>query len=177
MAKYENFSCPDCGGIFKWMRHPSTDPDPNFCPLCGSQVNPEYVFVPEAPHVARSIGRTADGVYRQMEDASREHMYAAAELTGDDVSDYRAMQITDMPDYLREGDTASAITASANSPVVAAMRGGVGGFQGMTGQEYAASVGQGVFPRAGDQMRQMVAGSHQGTARAIEARGTRARSR
>jgi hypothetical protein len=154
------------------MRHPSTEPLPNFCPLCGAQVNPEYAFVPEAPHLAKTIGKTADGVYRQMEEASRERMYQAAELTGDSASDYAGMAITDMPDYLHEGDIAAKIpAASQDSPVVKGA-----GFQGLSGAEYAAGVTQGFLPRRGEQMRQFTGTGHQDRVRHMVAQGTRARS-
>ena len=171
MAKYLHLECPDCGGTFKWLRHPSDEPLPNFCPRCGSNLAAEPVFVPEAPHVAKTIGKTADGVYRQMEQASRDHQYLAAEMTGDDPSDYAAMRLNDMPDYLRAGDIAAKIPTGPN-PVSDAIAKGIGGFNfGQTGAEYAQATGVGAFPHAGEATRQMLSGAHAGMARAIEARG------
>src|SRR5215475_9023456 len=71
MAKYRYFECPDCSGTFKWLMHPEDEPPPNFCPLCGSQMSaePSTTFVPMAPHLAKTIGKSADQVYRQMEEA------------------------------------------------------------------------------------------------------------
>ena len=171
MAKYLHLQCPDCQGMFKWLRHPSDEPLPNFCPMCGSNLTVEPVFVPAAPHVAKTIGKTADGVYRQMEQASHEHQFLAAEMTGDDVSDYAGMKITDMPDYLRPGDLAANMPATPN-PVSEAIAAGRGGFNvGQTGAEYAATTGQGVFPHAGDATRQFVQTSHAMRQRTIEATG------
>jgi hypothetical protein len=171
MARFLNLACPDCGGVFKWLQHPSDEPLPNFCPMCGSNMSAEPVYVPEAPHIAKSIGKTADQVYRQTEQASLDNMVAAAELTGGDISDFAAMKVTDMPDYLRAGDTAAKFQVDKNSPVVQALERGAGGFQGQTGAEYAATVGQGIFPHRGEQTRQYVGSGHRDMARAMEARG------
>lgn len=174
MAKFKHLQCPDCLGTWKWLQHPSDEPLPDFCPRCGSNLTAEPVFVPEAAHIAKTIGRTADQVYRQMEASSRDNMQAAAELTGDDVADYRAMQITDMPDYLRDGDVAAKMPL-ANNVVAQALSAGRGGFgpglAGMTGAEYAANTAEGAFPRAGDATRQALTATHTGRARAVESTG------
>jgi len=131
----------------------------------------EPSFIPQAPHIAKSIGKTADGVYRQMEEASRDHMAAAAEMTGGDISEFAGMAINDMPDYLRPGDIAASVPAlSKDSPVVAGA-----GFQGATGQEYAAAVGQGVLPHRGAQMQKMVGAGHADRVQRMVAGGLRAR--
>ena len=101
MAFFRHYECPDCAGTFRFLHHPVDEPPPNFCPLCGSNMNVEPVFVPSAPHIAKTIGKTADNVYRQMEKASVDNMAAAAELAGGDAADYGALKIDDMADYLR----------------------------------------------------------------------------
>ena len=178
MAKYLNLQCPDCQGTFKWLRHPSDEPLPNFCPRCGSNLAAEPVFVPEAAHIAKSIGKTADGVYRQMEESSRQHTFLAAEMTGEHASEFSGMKITDMPDYLRPGDIAAKMPTQPY-PVADAIAAGRGGFNmmaGNTGAEYAANVAQGAFPRAGDATRQAVSETHTQMARAVEAQGLSDRS-
>ena len=173
MARFRHLQCPDCEGTWKWLQHPSDEPLPNFCPRCGSNLTAEPVFVPEAAHIARSIGKTADGVYRQMESASEEHAYLAAEMTGDHASDYSGMKITDLPDYLRPGDIAAKLPERLNpvSEAIAAGRGGFGVANGLTGAEYAQATGQGVFPRAGDAMRQSLQSTHAAVQRAVEGTG------
>ena len=138
----------------------------------------EPVFLPLAPHIAKSIGKTADGVYRQMEQASIANMEAAAELGGGDTSDYAALKITDMPDYLRPGDTAAKMR---DNPVAQHMAtSGQGGFQGiagMTGAEHAANTKIGAFPHQGEATRQNMVMGHQSRARVVESAGRVGRSK
>lgn len=170
MAFFRHYLCPDCSGTFRFLHHPAEEPPPNFCPLCGSNMNVEPVFVPLAPHIGRTIGKTADNVYRQMEEASAANMEAAAELGGGDTSDYSALKVSDMADYLRPGDVAAKMPANPVSEHMA--KTGVGGFQpGMTGAEYAANVRVGVFPRQGETTRVDLVSGHSARARGIEAAG------
>jgi hypothetical protein len=178
MAFFRHYECPDCAGTFRFLHHPADEPPPNFCPLCGSSMTAEPAFVPVAPHIAKTISKTADGVYRQMEQASVANMEAAAELGGGDTSDYAALKITDLPDYLRLGDTAAKMR---DNPVAQHMTAtGQGGFQGvngMTGQQLAANTGSGLFPHAGEATRQGLVMGHHTRARVIETAGRIARSK
>jgi hypothetical protein len=178
MARYQSYQCPDCEGIFRWLHHPSDDPPPNFCALCGSNMMVEPVFVPVAPHIAKSIGKTADRVYRQMEEASVANMAAAAEAVGGDAADFGSGKITDMADYLRPGDIAAKMR---DNPVAQHMaQTGQGGFQGvngMTGQDLAKTTGTGLFPHAGEATRQGLTMGHHGRARMVEAAGRIARAK
>lgn len=173
MPRFITYSCPDCDGIFRWLRHPDDEPPPNFCPLCGSCVNPDAVFAPAAPHIGKSIGRTGDSVYRQMEQAGQDHMHMAAEIAGGQASDYQGLNLTDMPDYLRPGDIAAKISDNPVTQAMAATPGG-GGFQGFSaGSGFAAATTQGAFPRRGEQTRQYLTSSHEDRARLIESTGKR----
>lgn len=138
----------------------------------------EPVFVPTAPHIARTIGKTADNVYRQMEAASVANMEAAAELHGGDASDYSALKISDMADYLRPGDVAAKMR---DNPVAQHMANtGQGGFQplaGMTGQDFARNTAVGAFPHQGESTRLDLIGGHQSRARQVEAAGRIARGK
>lgn len=170
MARFQTLQCPDCEGTFRWLQHPSDEPLPNFCPKCGSSMTAEPVFVPLAPHIGRTIGKTADNVYRQMETASVANMEAAAELGGGDTSDYSALKVSDMADYLRPGDVAAKMPANPVSEHMA--KTGIGGFQpGMTGAEYAANVRVGAFPRQGETTRVDLVSGHSTRARGVEAAG------
>jgi hypothetical protein len=176
MARFRTLQCPDCEGTFRWLQHPSDEPLPNFCPKCGSSMTAEPAFMPVAPHIARSIGKTADNVYRQMEEASTANMEAAAELGGGDTSDYNALKISDMADYLRPGDVAAKMRTN---PVAQHMANtGQGGFQpGMTGADYAANVRVGAFPRQGESTRVDLVSGHSARARGVERAGRIARSK
>jgi hypothetical protein len=175
MVRPQTYRCPDCDGVFRYFHHPDNEPPPNFCPLCGSNMSdqPEFAFMPSAPHLAKSIGKTADRVYRQVEESSVANAEMVAEMTGESASDVAtAMKVTNLADYLRPGDIAAKM---ANNEVAKHMRAtGQGGFQpalGMTGQDYAKATGQGLFPHAGDAMRQDIASTHQQRAHVVQRLG------
>lgn len=176
MPRLRQYECPECLGRFNWFHHPISEPPPNFCPLCGAQMTAEPVFVPTAPHIAKTIGKTADTVYRQMEQAGETRAQVAAEATGGDISDFAALKVSDMADYLRPGDIAAKIP---DNPVSQAMRNsGQGGFQplgGMSGADFAANTTQGAFPHAGEATRRNLVTGHAERARVIEGRMSRLR--
>jgi hypothetical protein len=180
MGHYQAYRCPDCTGSFRFYHHPDAEPPPDYCPLCGNFMGdePEPAFVPSAPHVAKTIGKTADNVYRQMEAASDANMEAAAQMTGGDKSDFAGMKITNMADYLRPGDVAAKMP---NNEVARHMaRTGQGGFQpvnNMTGQDYAKATGQGLFPHTGEAMRKELTLNHQQRAQSVQRQGQIARSK
>ena len=103
------YSCPDCFASFPWLHERSDQSDvPDFCPKCGSNVSgvePEL----SAPHIARSIGRVADNVYRAVEQSSEARAEMAAEmLPGESAADLvRAMKVTDIRDDARPGETSA----------------------------------------------------------------------
>jgi len=178
MAFFRHYECPDCAGTFRFLHHPVDEPPPNFCPLCGSNMNVEPVFVPSAPHIAKTIGKTADNVYRQMEKASVDNMAAAAELAGGDAADYGALKIDDMADYLRPGDTAAKMRENPVAQHMSATgQGGFQGVNGMTGAQLAANTGSGLFPHQGTRTQEGLVMGHQQRARAVESAGRIARSK
>jgi hypothetical protein len=75
MARFVHYRCPDCGGTFRWLHHPSDSPPPDRCTLCNAWVSedepPEEVFVPQAPGIAKSnYAKSIDQTYRATEEAS-----------------------------------------------------------------------------------------------------------
>lgn len=103
MPVMRNYQCPDCEGVFTHLHMRMDEPPPAFCSLCGastSGVEPQL----SAPHIAKSIGKVADNVYRQMETASKVRAEMAAEALGESASDMTAMKITDMRDNTRAGE-------------------------------------------------------------------------
>ena len=171
MARYLSFECPTCLTVFRFFQHPSNEPLPENCPVCEVRgVIP--VFEPAAPHLGKTIGRTADQVYRQTEAASVAAAEMAATVGGGDASDYAAMRVTNMADYLRPGDIAAKMSDNPVAQVMA--NSGQGGFQplgGMSGADYAAGTSQGAFPRRGEATRQALVQGHQQLARVVEGQG------
>lgn len=173
MAHYQAYECPECLGQFRFLHHPDDEPPPRFCPLCGVNLEddpPDEAFIPAVPHIARSIGRSADQVYRAMESSSEANAQAVASITGGDAADVSAMKITNLSDYLRPGDVAAKMPVT---PVTQNMK-GQGGFQplmNMTGAEFAAQTSQGLFPHSGEATRQFITSGHSQRARQTQRNG------
>lgn len=108
MARLVTYKCPDCEGQFDFLHHPSDEPPPDRCELCGSYMGDDP---PKAPVLTLKIGtakgKNPDRLVRQMEDASHERAVMAAEMTGASVADMSAMKITDLRPSKHEGDVAA----------------------------------------------------------------------
>jgi hypothetical protein len=177
MAHYQAYECPECRGQFRFYHHPDDEPPPKYCPLCGAHMEdePEITFIPAAPHIERSIRKTADDVFRQTEAASIANAAAVEEITGMEAN---AMKVTNMGDYLRPGDVAAKMPVTPTAQLVNGQ--GQGGFQplmGMTGKDFARATGEGAFPHAGDATRQLLTQGHSQRARMVEAAGNVGRHR
>lgn len=192
MARIRTYRCPSCEGQFDFMHHPTSEPPPRFCPLCGYDTEGDAPLASgiTAPHIQKSISRAGDATYRQMEGQAEERMDMAAQMTGLDRSEFSDLKITDIKDNLREGDTADvsvvndvskAVDADPNNygfrPQLAPM--GAGGPSGMipdargnTPLGYASMTTQGPAPYAGAKAATMVGNFHRQNARAIVAAGT-----
>ena len=106
MPVIRTYQCPDCQGTFEHLHDHYDDPPPLVCDLCGGDMRdtqPELA----APHLAKSIGKVADNVYRGMEQAAQNRAEMAAEALGENVSEMGAMKITNMRDDARAGETSS----------------------------------------------------------------------
>lgn len=178
MLRTHHLECPDCGGRFGFVQHLTDQPLPNFCPLCGNAMSepPQPVFVPQAPHIGRTIGKTADAVYRQHEAASADHAEVMAQMAGGSASDYP--KITNLADSLREGDIAGKMPSNPVSQAMANQH--AGGFQpllGRSGADYAVNTTQGVFPRSGELARRDLVSNHSARARVFEEMGRISRTK
>lgn len=172
------YECPDCLGVFGFRHHPNSEPLVNFCPLCGNDMRGEAKEMPAAPAIARTIGKTADGVYRQMEIASAANAEAAAELGGGEAKDYAGLRVTNLADRLRPGDVAAKMPDNPVSRhMVATRQGGFSPVAGMSGADFAAGTARGDFPRQGEATRQELVRSHSDRARVTEAVGRMGRAK
>jgi len=114
MARFVYYLCPDCGGKFRWLHHPSDSPPPDRCTLCNAWVSadepPQEVFVPQAPGIRESpFAKSVDQTYRAMESASIERAKEAADMAGVPEVEMSHLKLTNMrePSEMREGDTAA----------------------------------------------------------------------
>jgi len=130
MAKIRTLKCPACQKEFEYLFHPSDDPGPRFCPLCGhdSQAETnvvEFQAAVTAPHVlagrAKAITQSADQGYRAMEASSEANMQAAAEHLGVSASELGDMKITNLHDNQRAGDVAAVMPDNETSRAIAAV--------------------------------------------------------
>ncbi len=172
------YACPDCGGQFDFLHMRREDPPPAGCKLCGADmtgVAPEI----SAPHIARSIGKVADNVYRQMETASEARAEMAAEAMGVPVSEMSAMKITDLKDNARAGEI-TAVAAPASNPVSDFMgraSGATGVISADQGMEYARATRSGPYAGAGASVMGPLATQHWSTAARVAAAGNLGRAK
>ena len=165
------YRCPDCGGSFWVPLVSANQPPPDDCPIChGAGAPPaEPVDISDLrfPHIAKSIGKVTDKVYRDMESGSQARAEMAAEVLGESAAE-TGMEMTNLKDSLREGDTAAALPVSPemtsfvqNNPNVMNMK------SPEVGAEFAAATRQGPAAGAGDWVRSQVQRQHHVTAASV----------
>jgi hypothetical protein len=92
MARFVWYQCPDCGGTFRFLHHPSDSDPPDRCELClawmAEDAPPIEAFVPQAPLIRKSdYAKSVDQTYRAMEESSAQRANEAAGMLEDQ---YRA---------------------------------------------------------------------------------------
>lgn len=106
MARLVTYQCPDCGGRFEFMHHPSDEPPPDACLLCNASFDEEPErAVPTRVNIATERQKVPDKLYRDMEEGSRVRSQLAAEMCGAHESDMTNLKITNMSDNAREGES------------------------------------------------------------------------
>ena len=109
MAKLYTLQCPECDHKFTFLRHPSDEPMPKFCPHCGfapeSETLPNAITAPHVQNVAKA--KAADYTYRAMEEHSKHNAEVVAAEFGLDAEDVKSMQITDFATNMQEGEIAA----------------------------------------------------------------------
>lgn len=160
MPVLRTYQCPDCDGVFEHLHMRVVEEPPAFCPLCGSSTSAEAQL--SAPHIAKSIGKVADGVYRQMSDGAEVRAAAAAEMMGVDPSEMSAMKMTNMRDDVRVGETS---VVSAPTPVSAALDQRrsvtpVGLQDAKAVSQFVADTRKGAYSGAGSQILDKVKANH-----------------
>lgn len=175
------YRCPDCGQSF-WVPLLSANQEPpEDCPLChgtgDAPVDPVDISNLRFPHIAKSIGKVADTVYRDMETGSQVRAEMAAEMLGESAQQ-TAVGMTDMKDSMREGDSAAAMPVSPemrsfvnNNPNVMSMK------DSETGAQYAAATRQGIAAGEGDWIRSQVQRNHHITTASVVRSGELGRSK
>ncbi len=114
MPRLVTYKCPDCSGQFDFLHHPSDEPPPERCELCGSFMGDEPEKAPVLYlKIGTAKGKGPDKIYRQMEKGSEERVAAAVEMGGGDASDYSNLKITDLKDARHEGEIAAPSTTQA----------------------------------------------------------------
>ena len=149
MAKIITLQCPG-GHTFDWLRHPSDEPPPRFCPVCGLD-SENFQQAVTMPYVSdgrsKNMRLAADQTYKDMEKSSEVRAGLAESMTGDSAS---ALKVTNMKDNLRQGDTS--FVTPPPTPVSRAIeqQPSMFGFQGGSAYaEIARAAHTGVAPHAG----------------------------
>ena len=107
MPVSRTYECPDCAGRFRFLHMSSSEPPPSYCALCGNYMGETPVERPSAPHIAKTIGKVGDQTYRQLETASDARIQMAAEMTGQDASEFNAMKLTNLRDDAQVGEVSA----------------------------------------------------------------------
>lgn len=174
MAIQRCYRCPDCEQSFWVTLESRNQPPPDDCPMChgtGEAPPKPQKAIDGFPHIAKSIGRVADGVYRQMESASEARAEAAAEMMGGTAAE-TGLKMTDMSDTARAGEMSVKTTVSPDMQrAVQAPGAGIQGFVEVAGHIASARSGPGadMAERAG--VVQSIFSNHAQTARAVAAQG------
>lgn len=160
MLKSITYLCPDCNGSFKQLIDRSCEQPPRFCALCGFDTQSELQEGVSSPHLAKTIGKATDGMYRAMEEGAQFRADIARENFGLDAEQASALKMTNMKDNLREGDTSDMPVNNPVSQTMEAAPSGMFGFQGGAGLGYSGAVSQGPHPNAGAHAQQAVRAQH-----------------
>lgn len=118
MAIMRTYICPDCKGQFDFLHHPSDEPPPSHCPLCGADVSgfPKKKRLKRAvtaPAIRGPKTKATDGVYRSLENSAETRRQEAAQILGVNPNTLNGMKMTNMKDNLREGDISHVPAAAA----------------------------------------------------------------
>lgn len=160
MLKSVTYLCPACEGSFRQLIDTKTDRPPRFCALCGFDVQGEMQEGISCPAIGRSIAKSADNVYRAMEQGAEFRAEMARETIGLSTEEANAMKLTDMRDNARAGETSDIPVVNPVSQAMAAAPPGAYGFQGAAGLGYSGTVAQGPFPNAGAHAQAAVRAAH-----------------
>jgi hypothetical protein len=163
MPKIRTYCCPSCDGKFDFMHHPSDEPAPRFCPLCGYDVqsDEEMPAAVVSPRIAKPIGKIVDNTYQGMSDGADFRAQMAMEVHGLDADQANALKMTDMKDHLQYGEIAAVpVSNEITRTMEIGQQAGVNfGFQGNNGLGYSGTVSTGPSPNAGaraqKQLRQL----------------------
>ena len=151
--------CPECREAFPWD---AKRPWPVHCPLCRYDISLPPGDEITMPFISTS-GKTkaADKVYRDMEAGSQVRAEAAADMTGQPVSEFSDLKITNLRDNMKQGEMAIAPVNNIVSQQMEAMksRGMPVGF-GANGAGFSGEVRSGPFANAGAKMIDVVRSQH-----------------
>jgi len=134
------YQCPDCDGMFDHLHSRWDEPPPPVCPLCGASTEDTQPEL-SSPHIAKTIGKVADNVYRQME--------AGAALRAD-IAGEPGLKLTDLRTDAVPGET-SAVPVNNEISRFMAQTGVGGAVDASSGASYAAAAATGAYARSGMQ--------------------------
>lgn len=111
MAYFKTLQCILCGERFKWAH----EGFPDECPCCGQYIGLDGKPEVAAPHIALKIGKSADNVYRAMENGADHRAEVAADILNIPKAELTDSKITNMRDNVRAGEnSAPKLSSSAN---------------------------------------------------------------
>ena len=161
MPVMRTYQCPDCEGMFEHLHARWDDPPPPVCPLCGASTEDTQPEL-SSPHIAKSIGKVADNVYRQMEAGAA----VRAELAGEP-----GLKLTDLRTNNNVGET-SAVPVNNEISRFMAQTGVGGATDPSAGASYAAAAAAGPYARSGMQtLTRLIQPNHAAVAHQVARNG------
>lgn len=167
MPMLRTYRCPSCADTFEFMHHPSDEPPPRYCPLCGydTQEQSRMESVITIPHIGTLKAKSAEMVYRASEEGAKFRADMARDMGVDDAG-ADDLKITDMKTAKHAGEVAAvAVDNDVTRAMQAAPVGGVSqwGMQSnpQAAMALAAGAHSGPEPHAGMKAREMLRSGHQ----------------
>ena len=103
--------CRLCGERFRW----NAADFPDECPICKQYIGRDGRPEIAAPHIALRIGKSADNVYKAMENGADHRANVASEFLGVPKSELSDMKITNLRDANVGESSAPSIEKNLNS--------------------------------------------------------------
>ena len=103
--------CRLCGERFRW----NASDFPDECPICKQYIGRDGQPEIAAPHIALRIGKSADNVYKAMENGADHRANVASEFLGVPKSELSDMKITNLRDASVGESSAPSIEKNLNS--------------------------------------------------------------
>lgn len=164
MPRIRTYQCPSCDGKFQFTHHPTDEPPPRFCPLCGHDTEKDDALTEtlSVPALQSRATRGIDDIFKADEEGAQFRADMAQVHHGLSAEDAASIRMSNMQTNNRAGeDSIIPVSNSVTQLMDQAPAGSVGfGGGAAAGLGYSQSVSTGPFPNAGARTMQKVRNQH-----------------